>query len=541
MAGTDTEAQGAEHPSRSARHRDDVRLLRQHVLLELARREKTDLTATFHAVTEAAAAVMEVARASIWRLEQGRGLLTCQDLFVAEHAEHLRGARLSAADAPHYFAALLEARAIPASDARKDPRTAEFLEGYLEPLGIGSMLDVPIWSRGHLYGVLCVEHVGPPRSWSPGEVDFAGNLADVVALALSSAEHARSERRWEAVVNAMSECVIVVGRNNEVLMMNPAARATFVRADSDLVTLAERQQGLEFYSLAGQLLPPERWPGARALRGEYVRGEMAEVHIRATGERRLFRMTTAPLCDGEAVSGGVLVLADVTDELHFERLKRDFLAELAHELRTPVAITKLSAQHVAGAPDLPPSLRPRLEAIGRAGLRMERLVDDIVEVSSIMLGDLVLERRPVELGGLVRSLVAALPREGRRRVKVEAPEPLHVLADPARLGHALRHLVDNALRYAPTGYVQVSVRPAQHGAEVCVQDEGIGIPEDKQPHLFELFFRAHAGTPHDVGGMGIGLFLCHELLRLHGGSMRVQSTEGVGSTFCAWLPLTDVH
>jgi signal transduction histidine kinase len=237
----------------------------------------------------------------------------------------------------------------------------------------------------------------------------------------------------------------------------------------------------------------------------------------------------------------VLVFADVTDELHFERLKRDFLAELAHELRTPVAITKLSAQHVAGAPGLPAPLRPRLAAIGRAALRMERLVDDIVEVSSIMLGDLVLERRPVELGALVRSLVAATPREARRRLKVEAEGPLHVLADPARLGHALRHLVDNALRYAPTGDVRVTVRPAEHGAEVCVQDQGIGIPRDKLPHLFELFVRAHAGTPHDVGGMGIGLFLCHELLRLHGGSLRVQSTEGVGSTFCAWLPLTDVH
>jgi signal transduction histidine kinase len=124
---------------------------------------------------------------------------------------------------------------------------------------------------------------------------------------------------------------------------------------------------------------------------------------------------------------------------------------------------------------------------------------------------------------------------------VEANEPLYVLADPERLSHALRHLVDNALRYAPTGEVRVEVRRAEQGAEVCVQDQGIGIPADKQPHLFELFFRAHAGTPQDRGGMGIGLFLSHELVRLHGGSLQVQSSEGEGSTFCVWLPLEEVH
>ncbi|HET9452505.1 MAG TPA: HAMP domain-containing sensor histidine kinase, partial [Aggregicoccus sp.] len=190
----------------------------------------------------------------------------------------------------------------------------------------------------------------------------------------------------------------------------------------------------------------------------------------------------------------------------------------------------------------PASLRPRMEAILRAAARMGRLVDDIVEVSSVMLGDLVLERQPVELGALARKVVKAAARGTRsRRLRVEAEEPLYVLADPERLGHALRHLVDNALRYAPTGEVRVELRRAERGAELCVHDEGIGIPEDKQPHLFELFFRAHAGTPHDVGGMGIGLYLCRELLRLHGGSVRVQSTEGRGSTFCAWLPLEEVH
>jgi signal transduction histidine kinase len=307
-------------------------------------------------------------------------------------------------------------------------------------------------------------------------------------------------------------------------------------------TLAERQAQLEFYSLTGQRLPLERWPGPRALRGDFFQGEIAEVRFCSSGERRFFRMTTAPIHEAGATAGALLVFSDVTDEMNFERLKRDFLAELAHELRTPVTITKLGAQSVAGARDLPPTLRPRMEAITRAAARMGRVVDDIVEISCIMLGDLVLDRHRVELGALVRNVVAAAGRSARsRRLHVEVAEPLYVLADEKRLAHALRHLVDNALRYAPTGDVHVRVRRAEQGAEVCVEDQGIGIPEEKLPHLFELFFRGHAGTPDDVGGMGIGLFLCRELLRLHGGTVSVRSTVGQGSTFCVWLPVEEVH
>ena len=104
-------------------------------------------------------------------------------------------------------------------------------------------------------------------------------------------------------------------------------------------------------------------------------------------------------------------------------------------------------------------------------------------------------------------------------------------ADLHRLEQAVRRLVDNAIRYSPPGDVEIDVAPSDKYVVISVRDRGIGIPADQQNRIFELFFRAHAGTPHDVGGLGIGLFMAREITIRHGGTMWFESEEGTGSTF----------
>ncbi len=168
----------------------------------------TDITATLRQITESAARTLDVARVSIWRYSADHTGIECADLFESETERHSSGTMLSASTHPAYFRALETADVITANDAENDPRTGEFAQDYLRPLGIKAMLDVPIHVGGELGGVLCHEHIGEPRQWTPDEETFAMALANLVALSFEGKE------RRDAVA-AVEE-----GRNRHQLLFN---------------------------------------------------------------------------------------------------------------------------------------------------------------------------------------------------------------------------------------------------------------------------------------------------------------------------------
>lgn len=147
-----------------------------------------DLPAAFRDITRMAARSVAVQRASIWFLDPARTLLTCACLFDGIEDLHAEGARLPAGQYPAYFAEIERGRVLAAEDAVHDPRTREFAQSYLQPLGIRSMLDVPIKLGDRLAGVVCLEHTGPMRAWQPEEQQFASFVSSLVSLAVESSE-----------------------------------------------------------------------------------------------------------------------------------------------------------------------------------------------------------------------------------------------------------------------------------------------------------------------------------------------------------------
>jgi diguanylate cyclase (GGDEF)-like protein len=151
------------------------------------------LASVHRELTKVAAETIGVERASVWLLNAEATELSCEQLYERGPDRYSRGPVLQATDYPHYFEALQLGRAIDGHDARRDPRTNEFTPGYLEPLGITSMLDAAIRREGKVVGVVCLEHVGPRRTWTAAEMEFAGALADQAALALAAVERRRLE------------------------------------------------------------------------------------------------------------------------------------------------------------------------------------------------------------------------------------------------------------------------------------------------------------------------------------------------------------
>ena len=193
--GGDPEFDDVEPSSRSiqARLNDQRQLLAR--LMKLDALTRGDINAALSQVTELATELLRVERASVWLFDKHRLSIECLDLFEGTAKKHSRGVLIAREQAARYFEALSQERCIAAIDAQRDPRTKEFADWYLRPLGIGALLDAPVFLRGEMVGVVCHEHVGPPRRWEFWEELLAGTVADFVALVSEASERLRAEHQ----------------------------------------------------------------------------------------------------------------------------------------------------------------------------------------------------------------------------------------------------------------------------------------------------------------------------------------------------------
>ncbi len=189
----------------------------QRALVKLSQHVNDDLIAIIRRMTEETAATLSIERVSVWLLSKEADELVCQDLYRHNEKVHEDGPRLRTADYPDYFQAIGNSRIVAANNAREDPRTHEFTKSYLVPLGITSMLDIPIRLHGKLLGVICCEHVGSPKTWSLEEQDFAASLTDMIALQVEANERRKAERALARVNKHLAETVRELRRSNKEL------------------------------------------------------------------------------------------------------------------------------------------------------------------------------------------------------------------------------------------------------------------------------------------------------------------------------------
>lgn len=523
--------------------------LRERVLLELARRDKSNIHDAFQAITEAAAIVMDVARVSIWALVDGGApigaetdldtRIVCKDLYLLGEDAHVSFMPIHGRDFPTYLGALEARRTITADDAQADPRTAEFTEFYLKPLGITSMMDIPIWLHGQVYGVLCFEHVGARRAWQPEEQLLAINMADIASSCLEAAEHRAVRRRWETAIDSITEGVAVLDARGALIHGNRAIRRKFLEP-AGLQSWEEIHGALDLVDGADRTIPKSDWPFQRVLRREKVEGEIYGLVVRRTGERRYVRLTCSPIIEDGQVKSVVVVAVDATDEMFIERLKRELLSGVAHELKTPLAIAKGYAQQLDSAKVTPQNLDRMLQAIVRACDRMDHLSETLLDLASVILGRLRLTRERIDLAELALGVIRRAERSApSHRFHVEMRPNLPVIVDSTRIAQAIRHLIMNAVAYSEPGTsIDIELSTDDRDVTMTVRDQGIGIPLDDQKKVFTLFFKGHTGGgEHDRGGLGVGLYLAREIVRRHGGEMWFESEEGKGSSFHMRLPL----
>jgi two-component system CheB/CheR fusion protein len=271
----------------------------------------------------------------------------------------------------------------------------------------------------------------------------------------------------------------------------------------------------------------------------------------AQGERTetWWDFVAAPWRTVSGAVAGVLVLGpDVTERVR-QRAERDrldqqreeFLSIATHELRTPLTSLKGRVQFARHQLERHGSVEPtNLERMERAVERMEMLVNDLVDMVRLEAGKLVLRRERVELGQLCRAIIEELAAVSGRQIDAQLPtDPIWVEADVTRLGQVLSNLLTNAIRYSPADQpITVLLAADAAQARVTVRDRGPGIPPDVLQHLFERFYRAPEAERQPGGeeGLGLGLYIAHEIVQRHGGRLWSESMLGQGAAFTFTLP-----
>ncbi|WP_198017815.1 PAS domain S-box protein [Oscillatoria acuminata] len=234
-----------KHAEASLRRRENRLRQYSRVLGELAKSpslNQGDLQASLEQITVAVTQTLNVERASIWLYTEDHRSICCIELYERSPQKHSAGIELTAIDYPMYFQTIEQERIVAADDAQEDPTTREFTEGYLIPLGITSMLDAPIRVGGQMVGVVCLEHIGPPRQWRVEEENFAASLADCVALGLEASDRAQARLnlkkaldRLQAVLDTVPGCVSWIGSDLRYLGVNRYLANLFGRSPSDFI------------------------------------------------------------------------------------------------------------------------------------------------------------------------------------------------------------------------------------------------------------------------------------------------------------------
>ena len=361
----------------------------------------------------------------------------------------------------------------------------------------------------------------PPLS-APGEVgDLAAALYRMTEqLADRLGAMRADEALMAAIVESLEEGVVAIDARRLVVRINESARDVLgIRAPIPF--------------------PVDQLPRERALREslEAALGGEGTPMLEMRLDGRIVALTARPLPQG----GAVLALLDLTPTRRLEAVRRDFVANVSHELKTPLTVVHGFAEAIADDEHITPEQRRRFaESIRANAQRMQRIVDDLLDLSRIESGRWtpVPVALDVELAARDAAAAAAAAADAKGvRFAIEiAPGATVVDADPMAFRQIVGNLAENAVRYTREGSVTVFSRADAEGTWVGVRDTGIGIPAEHLPRIFERFYRVDPGRSREAGGTGLGLAIVRHLAEAHGGRVRAESHVGRGTTIEVLFP-----
>jgi signal transduction histidine kinase len=433
-------------------------------------------------------------------------------------------------------AVIHEAATLRVPDIGADSRSAGFPAGH-PPMK--SFLGVPLRVGDEVFGNFYLTDKQGADAFSEEDARNLARFSAQASLTVAYARQAEQQERrlFEVVVRHAPHGIVYfpADASGEVLG-NPAAARMLGR-------VTRGNDPTRTYDLKhpnGEPLKEEELPSTRALRREAV------INLEAVIERHRGRPTPALIsaapvyAESGANLGAVVIFQDITALKELQHLRQDFLAMVAHDLRTPLQSVLLQLEALLRRSQGEATQVPMttLQAMQRNGQQLERLVRDLLDASRIDAHGVTLELGTVRLPDLASTIVSQVEGTlGTHRISIEVSgSPPPVSADPRRVQQILTNLLENASKYSAEGTpIQIVIARSGGGVTLAVQDEGPGISPEDLPRLFDRYFQTQRAQA-SRRGLGLGLFITKGLVEAHGGSIQAESTPNVGSTFRIWLP-----
>ena len=377
-----------------------------------------------------------------------------------------------------------------------------------------------------------------------GEIgELAKNINDMAQELKTMLEHSQEERHMmEEILRNMSDGLMLIDTKGKIVICNSAVKNFFgIELDMEGKPLIETLRSAELINILSETIRNK---------------EIMAKEIEITYPKQLYLLAAAiPFYyppENQNISGIILSLHDITRLKQLEDIRKDFVANVSHEIKTPITAIKGFAETLLeGAIDDRENALKFLQAIKNHSERLNSLVDDLLTLSSIELGDIRIEKRSVNISAVTDTVFTTLSDKARAKglyLKKSLPaEPLEIYADKDRLVQILLNLVDNGIKFTEKGFVKIEVRKIRRYEdkklteneknlsissgdfiEISVEDTGIGIPKRHLSRLGERFYRVDRSRSRELGGTGLGLAIVKHLVKAHGWEMKIKSEEGRG-------------
>jgi PAS domain S-box-containing protein len=409
---------------------------------------------------------------------------------------------------------------------------ARSIADFRPPSAVQAAIALPVRGRGRAAAIMWVGYP-EPHHFDPTEVDLLSTLASQAAVLVENArlfQMAEGGRQQLAAILASTrDAVLVTDRDDCLVLINPAAEQALNLMASEVMGRRVSEAPLE-PTLAAILTEPLGRGGAL----------VREVPL-PNGRTFYASVSTILSSDGKN-TGRVVVLRDITYFKELDEMKSEFVATVSHDLRAPLTFMRGYATMLPMVGSLSEKQQEYLDKIMTGIEQMATLVEDLLNLGRIEAG-VGLEKSPCHIGAVVVEAVDGMRARAAAKgltLRMEASDPAPViLGDAALLRQAVANLVDNAIKYTPSGgTVTVGLRATPQEVFINVTDTGIGIAQEDQVRLFEKFFRIHRRESENVVGTGLGLAIVKSIVERHGGRVSVESVLNEGSTFTIVLPIT---
>lgn len=332
-----------------------------------------------------------------------------------------------------------------------------------------------------------------------------------------------------AIFESMVEGIIVIDRNNRIISVNPTVERIFNVSKKDLEgkIFLEAIRNNDLSDIIDKVLREGRFTSCGLTLMWPV--------------QKIFQINASPVFEKDAVTGCLIVIHDITEIRKLETMRRDFVANVSHELKTPLTSIKgFTETLLEGALNDKEHNIHFLKIIQDHAERLDKLVDDLLSLSHLESKEIVLEKEKFNLREDVEQIIAGLKSQYKKKaidIKNELSHDLSINGDKPRIQEVLINLIDNAIKFnREKGVIKIYNKEENNALRVIIEDSGIGIPEKDISRIFERFYRVDKSRSRELCGTGLGLSIVKHIIELHGGNVGVESTEGLGSKFWFTIP-----